>query len=105
MAEKITEFWKRILTPNLLSVILWEDGRKVGLGAWIYFTATPLWIFSILWNAKNPPPVGGYAVGITFDQYGLLLLTATALVGGGTVVDNIISMWKGKTNAPQNPVA
>lgn len=90
------KFWMRILTPNLLALFLFEEGTKRGLGIWIYFTSTFVWLFSVYKNAHNPPPVGSLPVGITFDQYFLLLCIAAALAGGGSVIEDVLSRWRAK---------
>ncbi len=86
-------YCERVCTPNILLILLFEDGRKVGLGAWIYFTSTAVWLFSVVYNAMHPPVVGGYPIGLTFEQYMFCLLLATCLVGGGTVIDTFMKMW------------
>lgn len=101
----ILVYCTRICTPNILLVLLWEDGRKVGLGAWIYFSSTLVWLYSFFMNAIHPPKVGEYPIGLTFEQYAMLVLLATVLIGGGTVVDNFLDRWKGVKSDPPPPAA
>lgn len=81
---------------GIIKVILFNDSRKVALGAWIYFTSTPLFGFSMLWNMLHPPVVGASPVGIAFDQYLFLVGIATTLIGGGTLADTYLKTKNGK---------
>jgi hypothetical protein len=69
--ETFLEFWKRCATPNLLSILLMEDGRKVGFASWVFIVSTHL----------------VYIGKISADMWFLLTMGCMAVITGGTLAD------------------
>lgn len=90
-----------LIRVGLFKILLFNDSRKVGLGGWIYFTTTPMFCFSLFWNAAHPPVIGSPPVGISFEQYLFFIGVSTTLIGGGTLADR----WLDKKKPSDQPPA
>ena len=84
-------FWMRILTPNIVLVLLFEDGRKAGFGVWGVLLSTWLLLKSL----------------ITGDQWFLCFLICGGILTGGTMFDTYIKSKSGiqPNGPPATPAA
>jgi hypothetical protein len=62
-------------TPRIISILLFNDSRKAGIGLWLFLTAHALLIAGLI-------KAGDWVWATT---------TAAALVGGGTVLDKLLA--------------
>lgn len=74
---------------GLLDAVLFNDGRKVGLGVWILILATFL-LFKAMLDS---------------DKWMLCVGLATGLVGGGTLADTYLGKRPKKDEPPAPPPA
>jgi hypothetical protein len=82
------------MNKNLFKILFWMDSRKVCFGVTLFYVSTAL-----LWLGK-----------INMNIWVVCVILATALVGGGTVVDalgdKLLDRVFGKrADAPQPPAA
>lgn len=84
------KFWLRILTPNIVLILLFEDGRKVGFGVWGIILST--------WLLLR----GGL---ITGDQWFLCFLICGSILTGGTMFDTWMKSKFGGPSVPAQPPA
>lgn len=81
------KYWARILTPNIVLILLFEDGRKVGFGVWGLIVSTYL-----AWTHI-----------ITGDVWFLCFLIAGSVVTGGTMFDTYMKAKTGGSLEPAKP--
>ncbi|HYF34344.1 MAG TPA: hypothetical protein VD994_03550 [Prosthecobacter sp.] len=84
------KFWARILTPNILLILLFENSRKVGFGLWLFIVATILLLKGRL---------------IDGDSWMLCAMASGAMITGGTMFDNYMKTKFGGTSVPAQPPA
>lgn len=79
------KFWKQLLTPNVIAILMFENGRKFGLGVWIIVIATVLALQKVL----------------TGDLWFLSTLVGGSIATGGNMFDKWIAVKKGEE--PKEP--
>lgn len=72
--------------PKILKILAFEDSRKVGLGLWIFYTATFLFVASFILGALGIMSAA-CEFRLTFDQYVILIGFTATLIGGRKWLD------------------